>query len=574
MRSSKVAVLLVITLGSVLLTAQSVNVTTWHNDIGRTCQNTSETTLTPTTVNKTGFGKVCSYSVDGQVYAQPLVVTGLSIGGGHPVVYVVTLNDSVYAFDGTNCTLLLGPKSLLQGSEVAVQCGDVGGCGCQTVNPSIGILGTPVIDTSTNTMYLVSWAEVQGAPPHCNNPANTFTHRVHALDITTLNAQNEKFNGPVAISATVGTLSFTSVDHIQRPGLLLLPGSPPVVYAAFSEMDGALGLPNGWVLGYNASNLTDSGYPKAFPTATTVNSHGVANGGGGVWQGGAGLAAGADSSGTTYIYFGTGNGVYGVYNGLSNWGDSFLKLKTDLSSVQSSFTPFDQFCRNCSNMDFGAGGVTLIPDNTLSSPYAYLAVMADKSGSIWVMDRTSPGGFNGSNTRGCPSTCSGTNANLETIPGTLGYHNSPAYWNSNLYYAAIGGSLTRYTVASSCSEFTSVPPVCAPGSGPPIPGAPSVTFPYGATPSVSANGNSGGIVWAIWQDGSAFQGQNARLYALSSDLSTDLYDTTMCTNDALNPGTKFSVPTAANGYVYLGTQDSTGSQGTFYIFGLVQNKTC
>jgi hypothetical protein len=107
--------------------------------------------------------------------------------------------------------------------------------------------------------------------------------------------------------------------------------------------------------------------------------------------------------------------------------------------------------------------------------------------------------------------------------------------------------------------------------------APSaLTFPYGATPSVSANGSTNGIVWAIWQDGSAFQGQNARLYAYSSDLSTDLFDTTMCTNnvDALNLGTKFSVPTVANGYVYIGTQDATGLQGTFYIVGLITGKMC
>jgi hypothetical protein len=403
-------------------------------------------------------------------------------------------------------------------------------------------------------MYLVSWAEVKGPP-------KTFTHRIHALDITNF---NEKFHGSVVVSATVGNVSFTSVDHIQRPGLLLLSGTPSVVYAAFSMMDAAPGLPNGWILGYNASNLADTSYPLKFPTTI------AAGGGGGVWQGGAGLAAGNDANGGPYLYFGTGNGTY---DGTSNWGDSFLKLQTNLSSVANWFTPFDQYCRNCNDEDFGSGGVTLIPDNTLSSPYAYLAVMADKSKNIWVMDRTIPGGFNGSNNGSCPTpTCSGTNSNLETIPSSNEYHNTPAYWNNNLYYAAINEQLKKYTVASSCSQGTSVPPVCAPGSGPPIPSPPS--FPNGTTPSVSANGNSGGIVWAIWQDGSPFQGQPARLYALSSDVSTDLYDSTMCTGDALYPGTKFSVPTIANHYVYVGTQDSTGNQGTFYIFGLISGKQC
>lgn len=374
---TKLFVLFTVAFDPLLLSSQ-VNVTTWHNDIGRTGQNTSETSLTPTTVNKTGFGKICSYAVDGQVYAQPLVVTGLAIGSGHPVEYVVTMNDKVYAFDGTNCTLLLGPKSLLQGSEIAAQCGDVGGGGCLTFKPTIGILGTPVIDPGTNIMYLVAWSEITGSP-------NTFVHRIHALDITNL---NEVANGPVAISATVGSASFTSSDHIQRPGLLLLSGSPSVVYVAFSMMDGAPGLPKGWVLGYNASNLTDTNYPLKFPT--TPNGSG-----GGVWQGGAGLAAGKDSSGTTYIYFGTGNGTFDQNVGHTacvDCGDSFVKLTTGTPTVANFFAPFDAFCRNACNadVDFGSGGVTLIPDNTLPSPYAYLAVMADKSKSIWVMGRTSP----------------------------------------------------------------------------------------------------------------------------------------------------------------------------------------
>src|SRR5260370_33868861 len=120
-------------------------------------------------------------------------------------MYVVTMNDKVYAFEGTNCTLLLGPKSLLQGSEVAAQCADIGGGGWAPFKPPVGILGTHVIDTSTNIMYLISWAEIQSP--------QTFTHRIHALDITNF---NEKSNSPVTVSATVGSVSFTSKDHIQR----------------------------------------------------------------------------------------------------------------------------------------------------------------------------------------------------------------------------------------------------------------------------------------------------------------------------------------------------------------------
>lgn len=187
-------VLLAMTLSSAVLVAQSVNVTTWHNDIGRTGQNTNETMLTTSNVAPTTFGRLCSYTVDGQVYAQPLVVTGVNIGGSqHTVVYVVTQTDNVYAFDGVNvntdgsCILVLPEKSLLLSGESPADCSHLGGC---PSGPYFGVLGTPVIDATAGVLYLV--AETQTG----TFPTLTYYHRLHALKLTDLSEQN---GGPVQI---------------------------------------------------------------------------------------------------------------------------------------------------------------------------------------------------------------------------------------------------------------------------------------------------------------------------------------------------------------------------------------
>ncbi|MGB7131855.1 MAG: hypothetical protein WBD59_13650, partial [Candidatus Sulfotelmatobacter sp.] len=194
-----------------------VSVTTWHNDVSRDGMNTHETVLNTTNVNSSQFGKICSATVDGQIYAQPLVVTHVTISGkAYPsVTYVVTQNDSVYAFDsnspGPTCTQLLF-TNLLQTGEYPVNCTYFGGEKCGTVNPVIGILGTPVIDPTNNVMYLVAQSQVGSGQP------TSYIHRVHALNISTF---AEMFNGPVQVAGTYQNITFTSSNHIQRPGLLL-----------------------------------------------------------------------------------------------------------------------------------------------------------------------------------------------------------------------------------------------------------------------------------------------------------------------------------------------------------------
>lgn len=510
--------------------ATGVNVTTYHNDIGRTGLNSNETVLTPTNVNKTQFGKTCSAPVDGQIYAQPLVMTNVTINGTlyASVVYVATQNDSVYAFDanstGPTCTQLLF-TNLLQSGESGVSCTYFGGKHCGAIQPIIGILGTPVIDPTAHALYLVSQAQV-------GNPPTSWVHRLHALNITNF---SEMFNGPAIVAGSYGPITFSSSNHIQRPGLLLLPGNPPSLYAGFSLIDGLnKNPPSGWIFKYNPRDLSSP--PTVFATAP--------NGlGAGIWQGGGGIAAGLDETGgQTYLFFGTADGTFDadIQQGQSDYGDSFVKLTTDLSTVAGYFTPFNQTCMFQDDEDYGSGGVMLVPPGVIPA-HPYIAVSGSKDGSFYVVDRENPGGYHGSDD------CTGINENIQTISGLQEIHNEPAYWNKNLFFAPTVSAMLRYTLSSTCSPG----PVCT------KPMASKVTFPPGVTPSITANGNnvSTGIVWAIWGDRAPSGGPPAILYALNPQTMAEIYDSSQCgTQDTAGLANKFAVPTVANGKVFVGTQ--------------------
>ena len=289
-------------------------VLTQHNDNGRTGQNLQETILTPANVNATSFGKVLSYSVDGQIYAQPLYVPNVTIGGTtHNVVYVATQNDSVYAFDAdglqstplwavnfTNPAAGIGPVPCQVNGVAQVTCG---------VFPIFGITATPVIDNTTNTIYVLVRTQQSGG--------GTAYQSLHALDIT---SGAEKFGGPVTISGSVpgiggesvnGVVPFDTLKDLQRSGLLLANGN---VYIAWA------GSYHGWVMAYNASNVQQ----QTAIFNTTPNSVG-----GGIWQTGNGIIA--DASGD--IYFSTGNGVFDANTGGVDYGDSVMHLDPNLHGV-------------------------------------------------------------------------------------------------------------------------------------------------------------------------------------------------------------------------------------------------
>jgi hypothetical protein len=552
----------------------SVSVPTWHNDNWRTGRNIRETILTPLGINDPAkFGKVCKAITDGQIYAQPLVVANVTIQGQfYPnVVYVVTQNDSVYAFDGNSvgprCTQLLR-TNLLQAEERAADCHQIVFKTCNLVAPLFGILGTPVIDTGSRTMYLLTQGQV-------GNPPTSFFFRLHALDITTLSNTPEKFGGPV----TVANSGFAQA-HLQRTGMLLVPGVGPngrgMVYFAFEH--GVKTWANGYIYGYDARNLQ----APAAVLKTTPNGIG-----GGVWQSGAGIATGvASAGGPKFLFPGISDGTFDAASPNppnQDYGDSFIKLPPSLvpitpASASTFFAPFNQSCLLNADSDFNSGGVLLVPDQALST-HPYLAVTEGKDGNIYVIDRATPGGYNGL-----------SNTNVQTIPDTgtstfckssPPYFSGAAYWHHFLYFAVRGGRLTRYRLSDSCAQGG---PICTEAASI---ATTTVNFTVGTTPSISAPSDAGGgIVWAIAGAGKVTGPPYAVLYAfdaLNLDANRNLknlWSSNRCpTSNRDRPGyaTKFTTPAIANGRVYIGTQDpsdATNTRGELDIYGLNPAGTC
>ena len=539
---------LAIGLGSLLalVTPAQTNVTTQHNDIARTGANTTETTLTPANVNSTTFGKLFSQTVDGYVYAQPLYVAGVKLGTGtvlagttHNIVFVATENDSVYAFDadsngGANASPLW-KVSLIDSAhgagsgEKPVPQSDVA---TTDIVPQVGITGTPVIDTTTNTMYVVAKSTVSDT---------TFIQRLHALDITT---GAEKFGGPMALSGSVsgtgngssgGKLNFDPKWENQRPGLLLLNG---IVYIGFAA-HGDNGSWHGWILAYNASNLQQTGV--WCPSANSLGS--------GIWMSGTGLAADVPS-GKPYgrMFAVTGNGAFDAlptYTNSMSYGDSVIRLDltNGVTTVQDDFTPHDQATLNGSDLDQASGGAVLLPDSVGGG--GRQLVQIGKSGRVYVLNRESLGGYNANN-----STDPGQAVNLAN-----GLWGSPAYWNGRVYiwpksdklrlYGFANGAITGQTSMSNESAGT-----------------------YSPSPSISANGTTNGIVWSLKTDNFGSQGQ-AILYAHdATNVATLLYASSQnATRDNPGASVKFAVPTITNGKVYVGTETQIS------VFGLLGGQT-
>jgi len=294
----------------VLPQAKAVNVIMQHNDLSRTGANTGETILTPANV-ATSFGRLFTNAVDGQVYAQPLYVQNLNIGGGvHNVMFVCTESNSVYAFDADAVGITYWHVKL--GTPYSPTT-------CSDLTPVVGITGTPVIDLSRGTLYL-------------DAKLSSGSQQLHALDITT---GNEKFGGPV----TVTTTGFNSSIQLQRPGLLLLSN---VVYLCFgSHCD--QGAYHGYILGYNATNLA----PVYSWNTTPSGSEGA------VWSGG--MAPAVDTNGNIYVM--TGNGTF---DGTANFSMCMLKLSSSLT-VEDYSAPTNWSSLSNGDQDFGSGGPVLIP---------------------------------------------------------------------------------------------------------------------------------------------------------------------------------------------------------------------
>jgi hypothetical protein len=504
-----------------VLCAQPPAVLTWHNDNARTGQNLAETILTPANVNSATFGRLATINVDGKVDAQPLYIPSLSIPGQgvHNVLYVATEHNSVYAFDADTFTQLL-QVSLNGGGETP---SDDRRCG--QVTPEIGITATPAIDLNAGphgTVYVIAMSK----------DANFRYHqRLHALDPTTL---TEQFGGPVDITATApghgAENTFIPAQHVERPALLILNGS---VYTAWgSHCDNPPYA--GWVLSYNETTLAQTGVLSLEPNGSD----------GAIWAAGAGPAA--DANGNIYLL--TANGTFDTSLNSSNapadgdFGNAFVKIATSSGSmsVADYFTMTNTVSESAGDVDLGSAGLLLLPqvNNRLGQPVSLL-VGAGKDGNIYVVNQNRMGGFN-------PSMDLIYQLMYQTLPS--GTWSSPAWFNGTLYYGGVNDSLKAFQFASGSFSLAAQS---------------STVFPYpGATPSISANGTSDGIVWATEN------GSPAVLHAYdAANLSTELYNSNQAANnrDQFGDGNKFIVPTIANGKVYVGTTDGVG------VFGLLTN---
>ncbi len=348
MRKSVAATLLVSSALFATSAFAQTPILTHHYDNARTGQNTSETILTPATVDSTSFGKLFTLGVDGYVYAQPLYVPALAIPGNgtHNVVFIATEHDSIYAFDADNGTQLWYRTFLINGATT-LSTSDVGNT--QDIHPEMGITGTPAIDSTTNTMYVVVNTKESGA----------LIYRLHALDITT---GLDKLGGPVQLTGSVpgtapdgsgGMVPFNVQWENQRPGLLLINGFLFIGFASHGDN----GPWHGWILGYNATSLKQTGLWNTSPNGK----------GNGIWGAGSGLAA--DAGGSAYVS--TGNGDYTVNvpaappSTTIDYGDSIVRvnLANGVPVPVDYFTPYNQASLDDSDADVGSGGVMIPPDS-------------------------------------------------------------------------------------------------------------------------------------------------------------------------------------------------------------------
>ena len=511
-----------------------VNVTTFYNDIARTGANTSETVLTPSNVNSYQFGKLFSVAVDGDVYSQPLYVSNLSINGAtHNILYVATEHDSLYAIDADSGTVYWQVSLIPSGGSTVDSIRDAA---CSDLVPEIGITGTPVIDPSSNTIYLVASTKENG----------NFFQRLHAIDLIT---HAEKFGGPVVISATVngtgdgssgGKLSFDPLTERQRSGLLLENSHIIIAWGSFCD-----NFPiHGWVMSYNASNLAQEAVFNTSPNGQID----------GVWMSGDGVAA--DSTGN--LFFATGNGSYDG-SSADDYGDSIMKLLPPSGgsfAVADWFTPYDQSSMANGDGDLGSGGVLLLPDLPPGSAHQHLLVQMGKEGTIYLVNRDNMGKF-------CSSCTTGDTQIVQEIPGaSTGIWGSPAYWNGSVYWGggSEGGadSVKAFSFNANNSGLLSNSPTSVSSN--------MFAFPT-AEPVISANGNSNGILWIL--DNSSYLSNCCQvLYAYdAANLANMFYNSNQADNNRDVPGgsVKFTAPIIANGKVYV------GSQGAVSAFGIINS---
>ena len=502
----------------------STDVLTYHNDIARTGQNLNETVLTTSNVTSAKFGKLGVYPVDGLVDAQPLYASNVAVPGNgtHNLLIAATEHDSVYAFDADSGTTIWQMSMLKTGETTS----DNRGCG--QVSPEIGVTSTPVIDRArgaNGVVYVVAMSK---------DGSGKYHQRLHALDLA---LGTELLSGPVDVQATYpgtgdnsdGTnVIFDPGQYKERAALLLMNGILYTSWASHCDIRPY----TGWIIAYNAATLAQTSVLNVTPNGNE----------GAIWMAGAGLAA--DSSGNIYFLDANGDFDTNLNSGFpsnGDYGNAFMKISTSaVLAVADYFEMDNQASENGSDADLGSGGAMVLPDlNDGSGHTMHLAVGAGKDTNLYVVNRDSMGKFNPAN----------NNAIYQELAGKLpgGVWAMPAYFNNTVYYGSVGSPIQAFTITNA--KLSASATAHTPNS-----------FGYpGATPSVSANGSSNGIVWAIENSSTAV------LHAYDAGTLNELYNSNQAGGgrDHFGAGNKFMTPTIVNGKVFVGTPNGIA------VFGLL-----
>jgi hypothetical protein len=506
-----------------------VDVTTYHYDNSRDGLNASEKVLTLAKVTSSTFGKIGFYTTDGHVDGEPLYLSQLAIAGGtHNVLYVVTENDSIYAFDADSGAVLWQKSALGTGESPS------DAHNCNQISPEIGITNTPVIDRKLGAIFFVAMTLDKSGAYH---------QRLHALNLAT-GAEME--GGPVAITASYpgtgefsqnGMQIFDPGQYAERVGLLLMNGSLFLGWTSHCDDEPY----TGWLMMYNETTLQQTSVLNL--TANGPTEVHYEGGAGAIWQSGAGLAGDAQGN----IYFLDANGIFDTALNASgmpsqgDYGNAFMKVSTTNNKLAPAdyFTPDNTLADSAADRDLGSGGVLLLPDATdANGATIHLAVGAGKDGNIYLVNRDNMGKFN-------PS----SNNVYQELAGALGPEfGMAAYFNGTVYYGSSGDVLLALSLQDAKLNQTAT-------------SQSATVFGYpGTTPGVSANGTQNGIVWAIENVSPAV------LHAYdASNLGHELYNSNQAANgrDNFGPGNKFITPMIVNGKVYVGTQTGVA------VFGLL-----